>query len=98
MNGHKVKALRREMVKAMNNPPQSNLQNIVQAIVADPQAYQNIRCECGGAVFDRASVIKVIPGTHPMNPTGRPQNLTLETFVCKQCGALMDPRLIAGCE
>jgi len=76
------------------NPQQMLVQNIVQAVLKDPANYDNIRCaSCGGTVFDRVTVIKVIPATHPQNPVGRPQNLNLETFVCRSCGNLLDERL-----
>ena len=78
----------------MNNQQSNPIQAIIQEILRDPQGYANTRCaRCGGALFDRVTVIKQIPGTHPMNPTGKRQNLNLETFVCKYCGTLLDERM-----
>ncbi len=97
-----AKKLRKERLKQMDNrpriqpqiQPQNPVQNIVQAVLKDPQAYDNVICpKCRGHLFDRATIIKVIPATHPMNPTGREQNLNLETFVCRSCGYFLDERM-----
>ena len=101
MNGRMAKKLRKERLQQMNNHPQTQpqnpVQNIVQAVLKDPQDYVNVICPaCGNSLFDRATIIKVIPATHPMNPTGRPQNLNLETFVCRSCGYFLDARMGAS--
>jgi len=95
MNGRMAKIKRKQAL--MNNTQQNSVQTLVHAVISDPAAYDTITCHhCGGATFHRVTVIKVIPATHPANPSGRPQNLNLETFMCTACSKLIDERLAAS--
>lgn len=80
-----------------NRQPVNPIQAIVQAVLMDPPSYRSARCpKCGGTLYDRATIIKEIPATHPLNPAGKTQNLNLETFVCRSRGHLLDERLGAN--
>lgn len=91
MNGRKAKAARNEKI---NKLIQDNLNGqAMQAVLNDPQSFESIRCTCGCHVFDRATVIKILPATHPFNPTGQTRTVKLDTYVCRKCSALLDKRL-----
>lgn len=57
------------------------------AIPVNPADLVAVTCpECGGTIFSKGYVLKILPATHPQNSTRREQRLVAEVYYCPICG------------
>jgi len=83
-SGSKIKAIRRENAMMPGAAQRPAVVNINPATLVDATCPK-----CEGAVFVVGYQVKLLPATHPRNPTGREQRLKSEILLCEKCGTIL---------
>jgi len=73
---------------AVNNAKPQKLE-----ITCNPNELSNAECkaeDCPSTLFDKALIKKIVPITHPQNPTGKEIYLDQLVTLCRKCGTVFE--------